>query len=60
MRNWDLPKKALEDECICIREDALEYFEKCQVVLGLNEIKYEFSENEKDLLRINGMPVFEE
>lgn len=52
-------KNALEDECVLIREDALEYFENCQAVLGLSEIKYEFTEDEKELLRINGIPVFE-
>ena len=58
-RKLGFNKHAFMDGCMLIREYALEYFEKCQDILGMDEVKYEFSDDEKELLRINGIPVFE-
>ena len=53
-------KGALEDEFVFIREEALKYFENCQEILELDKIKYNFSEDEKAILRMNNVPVFEQ
>ena len=43
-----------------IRRGAIEYFERCKEILNLDDAKYQFSEDEKELLRINGVAVFDE
>ena len=40
-----------------IRKLKEEYFEKCRIILGCDEIKYNFTEEEAALLRMNNVPV---
>lgn len=53
-------ENALFDKDIMIQDEASEYFKKCKEILDLDKIKYEFDENEKYLLRMNGIPILED
>lgn len=43
-----------------VRKEAWGYFEKCRKILELNKMKSDFSEDEKELLRMNGVPIFDD
>lgn len=59
-RKLGFDKKALDDENIMIQDETSECFKECKEILGLSKIKYDFTETEKDLLRMNGIPLLED
>ena len=50
-------KEAMSDEHCDIRIEATEFFNKFRTILEINEVKYEFSKDEANFLRLNGLII---